>query len=309
MNRKPRPSKPAPRAAYKPPLSVPLAPRRVWRLLIGGFSALALTAAAVWAMAARLPEQAVLGAANAATRAGLTVRHVAISGTRHQPKLSIYREVLSGSSDSMLLTDIASIRTRLKALPWVRDASIIRRWPDALEIRIVEREPAALWQHRGTIRLIDAEGTVLPAERLEDFSALPLLVGRTARDEAGSFLKLIASAPRIEQQMEAAIRVGERRWDLKMASGETLSLPEGPAEAAALKRFAEIDRKTPLLGQGFVRFDMRIPEKMVVRVSSEAGARAKPKAPSPKLAQPPTLQATPNTAPQPALPDTREVVI
>ena len=67
-------------------------------------------------------------------------------------------------------------------------------------------------------------------------------------------------------------------------SGETISLPEGAAAQTALTRFADIHRATPMLGRGFVRFDLRVPDKMVVRVGGEPGAVAKPR-PEPK---PPT---------------------
>jgi cell division protein FtsQ len=246
--------------------------------MLGGFPALALVAAALWAVAAGVPSRMALGLATAASQAGLTVRQVDIEGQVHQPRLAIYRAVLTGGSDSMLLLDLDAMRGRLVALPWVADASVMRRWPDRLVVRIVERQPAALWQYRGTIRLIDRAGTTLPAADLADFGHLPLMVGPAANTEAAALVRLLASRPELADAMEAAIWIGNRRWDLRMKSGETIALPEGPAAAPALARFAAIHRDTPLLGRGFVRFDLRIPDRMIVRVSGEAGATAKPSA-------------------------------
>ena len=48
---------------------------------------------------------------------------------------------------------------------------------------------------------------------------------------------------------------------------EILSLPEGESEAkAALARFAHMDGANRLLGRGILRFDMRDPTKMVMRM-------------------------------------------
>lgn len=276
-----------------------MAPTTAWRLIVGSIAVLGLTAAILWAVAAGLPRQATLGLATASSEAGFVVRQVEITGARHQPRLSIYREVLDGGSDSMLLADLDAMRARLVGLPWVKDASIQRRWPDRLHIRIEEREPAALWQHRGRLRLIDAEGKVLPATDLARFAALPLLVGEEARLQAPGLLKIVASQPELATEMEAALWVGQRRWDIRMKSGETISLPEGPAAEAAFLRFADLNRETPLLGRGFVRFDLRLPDKMVVRVGGEPGQPVKPR-PEPKMppAALPPIALPPNALPQ-----------
>ena len=48
----------------------------------------------------------------------------------------------------------------------------------------------------------------------------------------------------------------DRRWDIRFRSGETLSLPEGDAQARdALVDFAKRDGVARLLGQGIVRFE------------------------------------------------------
>ncbi|MGQ5700810.1 cell division protein FtsQ/DivIB [Sandaracinobacteroides sp. A072] len=270
------------------PMTVPVAPRTMWRLILTGFGGLGLAAAIIWAIVADLPQKTMLSVATSASSAGFVVRQVDISGASNQPRLDIYRQILYGGSDSMLLTDLVAMRERLLELPWVRDASLYRRWPDRIEVRIAERKPAALWQHQGRITLIDAEGVTLPTDDIARFSTLPLLVGADAHENARELLRILAAQPALAGEVEAALRIGQRRWDLRMKSGETISLPEGPEAHAALVRFASIHQQTPLLGQGFLRFDLRIPDKMVVRVTGEAGARARP-------ALPP--QAAPQTAP------------
>lgn len=272
-----------PSARPRNQIALPVAPRTARRLIIGSLTLLIVATGAVWATAARVPERVKLAVATRASAAGFTIRHVEISGTVHLPRLSIYQEVLQGGSDSIWLADLSDMRQRLRELPWVQDVRIERHWPDRIAVHVTERQPAALWQEQGVLHLIDLEGVVLPVDDLQEFAELPLLVGDGAHAHAGAFLPLIADHPTIARQMEAALWISDRRWDMRMKTGETISLPEGTAAAAALQRFADIDRVTPLLGQGFLRFDMRIPDKLVVRVDKDPGEQLKPRRQSPSM--------------------------
>jgi cell division protein FtsQ len=141
-----------------------------------------------------------------------------------------------------------------------------------LVIDIVEREPAALWQDEDRLTLIDEEGVVLDRVQVSRMPDLPLLVGKGANEHAVALDTLLGKAPSLKAQLVSATWVGERRWDLAFQSGETVALPEGDAAAAAaLTRFARMDKSAGLLGRGIIRFDLRIPGKMTVRLPREPG--------------------------------------
>jgi cell division protein FtsQ len=164
------------------------------------------------------------------------------------------------------------IRDQLMHYGWVQDARVSRRLPDTLVVDIVERKPTAIWQHHQRLALIDGEGVVLAPVKLDDMPDLPLVIGPDANRQTGQLSELIASTPSLKPMMAGATWIGGRRWDLRFQSGETLALPEGTEAAkAALQKFARLDTSARLLG--FVRFDMRVPGKFVVRVSSEPGRR------------------------------------
>ena len=92
-------------------------------------------------------------------------------------------------------------------------------------------------------------------------------------------MSLTSNPPALKPLLEGATWVGNRRWDLRFSSGEVLALPEGQEEAArALVRFARMDGVTGLLGEGAQRFDMRVPERFVVRVPQEQETIAEPSA-------------------------------
>ena len=108
MSRKPRKQSDQRKSAPQS-VAIPVAPRTAWRLILGSVGALGLTAAVVWAVAAGVPRSATMGIATAASNAGFTVRQVEIEGAENQPRLSIYRELLQGGSDSMLLADLDGV--------------------------------------------------------------------------------------------------------------------------------------------------------------------------------------------------------
>lgn len=197
---------------------------------------------------------------------GWEVRHVELTGAREQERLAIYAAVLNGPSNAMLATDLDDVRDRLRALPWLADASVQRRLPDTLVIEVKERKPVALWQYRQRLAAIDITGRVLTRDRLERWNDLPILVGAGANARVRDALQLIAATP-LGRDVNAAVFVGGRRWDLKFKSGETLALPDQPGQAkAALASFARLDGQGPerLLGGRFTRFDLRLPGRMIV---------------------------------------------
>ncbi|WP_448580259.1 cell division protein FtsQ/DivIB [Thermaurantiacus sp.] len=194
------------------PVRLKASPQRVWRWLVAIFGGLLVAAASVWLLVMGLPQRVALDLAQASARAGLAVRQVELSGIRHQSRLDVYDAVLSGGSDALILVRPADVRARLLELPWVLDADVRRRWPDTLVVRIVERQPIAIWQAGGRYRLIDGRLPPLPWVEDERFRMLPLVVGEGADTAAPGLLRLLADHPRLSSSLVGATRVGGRRW-------------------------------------------------------------------------------------------------
>ena len=272
VRKRPAARRPAPQPSVRR-IAVPISAAVLRRNAIAAFAVLALAAGVVVITLLGLPQQWWMATAQAAGRAGFEVKHVEVSGVQKAPKLKIYAATLDGPTNSMLLVDLDATRERLRALPWVADASVARRLPDTLRVTIVERAPMALWQYKHQLAVIDKSGRKLTDENLIDYAKLPLVVGPGANARAHDLLELLATEPDIADKVDAATFVGTRRWDVRFKSGETLALPEGRAAAAkALASFAKLNRGNQLLDRGFARFDMRLPGKMTVRVRSDVGS-------------------------------------
>ena len=259
---------------------------RVAGLVFGAFM---LAIAVVVLVALDIPAKAERGAAAAVGHAGFTVSGYQIVGLTHMERAPVDEVVTdelrraadeAGSAKApQALVDTGAIRNRLLRFGWVKDARVLRRLPDTLVIDIVERRPAALWQSQGQLALIDSEGVVLdrvPVDRMPD---LPLLIGAGANAQEEELAGLMADVPTLKPQLASATWVGGRRWDLNFQSGETVALPEGDRAArVALDKFARADKQSGLLGRGLVRFDLRVPGQMTVRMphALDSAAAAKP---------------------------------
>ena len=241
------------------------------------FLSFLLAIAAVALIALDIPAKAMTSAGADLGRAGFAVNGYQITGIRNM-KRELVDEVVAGelrraadeagsSKPPQLLVNVSAIRDRLLQFGWVRDARISRRMPDTLVIDIVERKPAALWQDKQQLALVDASGVVLDRVPITQMPDLPLLIGPGANTQAVQLTQLMDGVPTLKPQLASATWVGGRRWDLNFQSGETVSLPEGEVAAkAALTKFANLDKSAGLLGRKVIRFDLRKPGQMTVRL-------------------------------------------
>lgn len=240
-----------------------------------GVVAVVLGAAAIAATAAGLPQAAGVATAEMVGRAGFEVKRIELTGVDRMERLTVYAIAADQHSMAMPLVDLDKVRGDLMKYGWIADARVSRRLPDTLMIDIVERKPAAIWQNAQSLTLIDAGGIELEPVALEAMPDLPLVVGPDANRQIAGLGRLMEAAPALKPMMAGATWIGKRRWDLRFQSGETLALPEGEREAAAaLVKFARMDGMERLLGRGFVRFDMRIPDKFYVRLPPKGAVRS-----------------------------------
>jgi cell division protein FtsQ len=255
---------------------------RANKLAAFGFTGFLVLMTGAAAIALDLPAKAALSAGEAVGSAGFRVDGYQIVGLKHMDRKLVDSVVIDElrraaapeglSKPAQPLVDVSRIRERLLAFGWVKDARVSRRLPDTLVIDIVERTPSALWQDKQQLALIDNEGVVLDRVPVDKMPDLPLVIGPGANTRAGQLKTILGTVPALQAQLASATWVSGRRWDLSFQSGETVALPESETAAKeALARFAKMDRSAGLLGRGLVRFDLRLPGKMIVRLPRSPG--------------------------------------
>lgn len=225
------------------------------------------------------------------SRLGLVVEHVVVEGRTMTPEPLVREAIGARPGDPLLGLSLDGIRGRVETLTWVQSADVERRLPDTLVVHLVERHPFAVWQNQGKFVLIDRAGQVVaaqdPAKDAAMFKALPLVVGAGAPERAAELLDQLASQPVLRAHVVAAIRVGERRWNLRLNNGADVLLPEGH-EAAAMERLVAFQQADALLDRPLQVLDLRLPDRLVVR----------PQGATP-VTVPGTAQSPPNTPHRP----------
>ncbi len=192
-----------------------------------------------------------------------------------QGRVNIDPDVLRGlinvkPGDPILAFDPAKVRDSIRRLSWVRDVQVERCLPDTIYVRLSERHPLALWQDKGKLRLIDADGVNLADSNLKSFAALPLVVGDDAPAHAAGLLRLLAAEPTLATQVEASSWVSDRRWDLTLKNGATVQLPAGEDAGLALRRLAAAQAENALLDKDISVIDLREADRMTVRTKPGA---------------------------------------
>lgn len=218
----------------------------------------------LWGLAAALAAAGLSHAyAWAAAPGRLPVRAVHVHGALERlDAAAVEAAVAAELSASMLTQDLAALRRRLEAEPWVRTARVRRSWPDALAVEVVEQAPVARWEAGGLLnergerfRPPGAEG--LGLARLAGApgreAALVRLLGRVRAllGPSGLGARRLAESPR-------------RSLTLELASGTRLALGrERPlARLARWLRYREsLARRAP----GAVAVDLRYPNGFAAR--------------------------------------------
>jgi cell division protein FtsQ len=204
-----------------------------------------------------------------ANSAGFRITAVGINGRKQLSQDEVLAIGGVNGRSSLLFLDAATVRDKLKANPWIGEATVLKLYPGHLTIDIVERSPFALWQQDGRLSVIADDGAVLEPYVSRRFLSLPLVVGKGAETRARDFLALLARYPQVRAATKVAIFVGERRWNLRLKDGLDIRLPENDV-GNALAALSKLDKEEKLFSRDIVAVDMRLPDRLTVQLSEDA---------------------------------------
>jgi len=198
----------------------------------------------------------------------LTVQSVEVEGRHRAARQALLDALQVRRGTPILGIDLDAAKARLESIPWVRSAAVERQLPDTIYVRLVERTPLAVWQHQKRFDVIDQDGNIIPNVRVEDFASLPQVVGDGAPEATGELIEMLHSEPALAAHVTAAVRIGERRWNLDLDNGIEVAMPEESTEAA-WHRLAALDRSDHLLERDIKFVDLRLQDRIVIRLSPE----------------------------------------
>lgn len=103
-----------------------------------------------------------------------------LEGLRYASRHQVLRVFQKDIGRSLYLFPLAERRKALLRIPWIKEASITRTWPNQVTVRVVERQPVAFIQFPSESMsrwsLIDQDGVILEPPPRTAFN-LPVIAG------------------------------------------------------------------------------------------------------------------------------------
>jgi cell division protein FtsQ len=196
--------------------------------------------------------------------AGMRIENIRIEGRANTPEPALLKALGVSKGDPIIGFSLERARARIERLPWVAHATVERRLPGTIVVALDERRPFAVWQNHDKDTLIDHDGNPVTNEDLSKYRDLPLIVGPGAPEAARELLDALTERPAIQKHVLAAVRIGERRWNLRLKNDADVMLPEGHV-VAALDRLLALQKSIDLLDRPVRAIDMRLPDRLVIR--------------------------------------------
>lgn len=223
-----------------------------------------------------------------AAASGLRVTDIVVEGRANTPEPLLRAAIGVSKGDPILGFSLEETRANIEKIQWVEHATVERRLPGTVIVNLQERRPFAIWQNQGKFVLVDRAGQVVANQDVAQFRHLPLIVGLGAPGAAADLLDALRDRPALAEKVSASVRVGERRWNLRMLNGGDVMLPEGH-EVVALERLMQLEQEQAVLDRPLAVIDMRLPDRLVFRPKPDAKDSVVVPPPMPHGSNPPTV--------------------
>jgi len=156
---------------------------------------------------------------------------IEISGPFQRVSALQIEAVIAHQLDAGFLgVDLRRIRATVRALPWIDDAAVARRWPNRLAITVTEQVPAAIWGESG---LLNVRGELFVDDLRHAPAELPRLNGPDGHsaEVARRYLDVREQLIPIGLDLKS-VRLDERgAWDMTLTNGVEVRLGRRDVDA------------------------------------------------------------------------------
>ncbi len=250
--------------------------RQIWtrRALIAGlaFSAVTVVGGGGWlwfsGTGAKIIDNTTKGAYRLTAKSGFNIQAVYLEGRSRTGLDEINKALALTKGQSIFAADLDAMRINLEKIDSVKTAAVERALPHTLYVRIVEREPVALWQNNGKLALVDDNGVVMTGIDAAPYAHLPLIIGDGAPGHVAELIGLLAAEPELAKHFAAAMYMGGRRWNIRFENGSEVKLPE-TNPLSAWKALADLQKKQQLLDRAVRVVDLRLPDRLFITVNPQ----------------------------------------
>ena len=208
---------------------------------------------------------------NKTATAGWGLDDITLEGREKTSKDDVLHVIGLKRGDNILEIDLKAVCEKVKTLPWVKEASVSRRYfPNVIHIGIREKKVKSIWQYQNEFYPIDEDGKIIETEYVLQKNILQI-VGQGAPEHINSLLKIIENDKELFARVKVANFISERRWNLifdDVLNGITVKLPEDDV-ADAWKKLVKLDKTRGILKRKLTFIDLRLKNKVIVKISNK----------------------------------------
>jgi cell division protein FtsQ len=195
---------------------------------------------------------------------GFVIERVDVMGEGRLREEDVRRALGVYAGDYLFGVDMENAQKRVESLSWVDRAVVRRLWPDRIVVQIIERQPYALWQHQGEVKVVDVKGSAISDADAAHFTQLTLFVGEKAGEQAADIRLMMGEFPQIAPRVESFVHVSGSRWDMVLNDGQTrVMLPEQNMRKA-LRQLHDLQTQTRILDRTIETIDMRLSDRLTL---------------------------------------------
>jgi cell division protein FtsQ len=150
----------------------------------------------------------------------------------HNSAATLRANVAPQLRGNFFTVDLTATRRAFEAVPWVREATVRREFPNRLRVALQEHHPVALWGEEGGSRMVNSFGELFEANAGDvESEGLPRLAGPD--DQAQQVLAMFRALAPLVEPLDLAVEelqlTGRGSWRLGLDNGAQLELGRGDA--------------------------------------------------------------------------------
>ena len=208
---------------------------------------------------------------NKTATVGWGLDDVTLEGRDKTSKDDVLHVIGLQRGENILEIDLKAVCDKVKTLPWVKDASVSRRYfPNIIHISIREKKVKSIWQYQNEFYPIDEDGKIIETDYVLQKNILQI-VGLGAPEHINGLLKIIEQDKDLFYRVKVANFISGRRWNLifdDVLNGITVKLPEEDVEEA-WKKLVKLDKTRGILKRKLTFIDLRLKNKVIVKISNK----------------------------------------
>jgi cell division protein FtsQ len=195
---------------------------------------------------------------------GFTIENIYLEGQNYANINEITSLIEKHKKQSIFSLDIWWLKNELEKNQWILAASVVKEYPSTLHIRIIERQPIAIWQKNNQHYLLDEHGAIIKDNQTANFTDLPVITGDGSKLYGPKIIRTINNFNIIKKNIISLIRVGNRRWNIRIKNGPEIKLPENNLDQA-LHNLIQYHHSHNLLNSKYESIDLRVENKIYLK--------------------------------------------